>query len=385
MLLLAIGLLLSACGSAGYAFPDTETGTGGVAVFDTNGDGKLDTGDQPIAAGASIDRLAVRDTETGLAMSVLQGTQTSTTQDGGGFNVPQVGQVLTSADAGVQVGIPLPLENGRGAGFVHFRFPIDEDTSRNVALIPHEPSRCAPSDTGGAAPLPNECTLLLPDLAPIVDRSQIDEDNRGQTVAPSDGVSPRSPEHPGLLPGETWYIDADDDRQLLRFASLTANIGDGVLDVIAEPGSGDRQRSWQRLWGSDLSYWDRLSGEFVFHEGHAHIHFDSFERYQLLDADGTVVAESEKVSFCLRDSERIVGPGMATVGVFTTDISSCGTEQQSINPGWGDHYNQFLDDQWIDITGITAGTYTVKIIVDPLDLILEADETNNVGTFEVTW
>ena len=67
-----------------------------------------------------------------------------------------------------------------------------------------------------------------------------------------------------------------------------------------------------------------------------------------------------------------------------TAPADCGGTQQIINPGFGDHYHSLLDDQWIDISDVAPGEYTVRVIVDPLDLIVEADESNNVASFAVT-
>ena len=101
----------------------------------------------------------------------------------------------------------------------------------------------------------------------------------------------------------------------------------------------------------------------------------------MLDAEGTVIASSEKVSFCLRDSVLVVPEREGFQAQF--DDGDCEGQQQIINAGFGDHYHALLEDQWIDITGVEAGEYTVEITVDPLDNIIEIDETNNTGTFPV--
>ncbi len=70
------------------------------------------------------------------------------------------------------------------------------------------------------------------------------------------------------------------------------------------------------------------------------------------------------------------------LGVYRPS-GECGSVEQSINPGWTDYYAAPLFDQWIDVTELPSGSYSVEIVVDPDDLILEMDETNNSVSFPV--
>ena len=200
-------------------------------------------------------------------------------------------------------------------------------------------------------------------------------------AVPSNG--PRSAD---LFPEETWFIDEASDRRLLRFPTVAANIGAGPLDVIAEGIDNDDgvTKTFQRVWTDTWHFEDIESGEFLFHPTHDHIHFDAFEQYRLVDSEGNAVATAEKVSFCLRDSVFVGEERPSASGVVFTPDEDCGSTQQIINPGFGDHYHSLLDDQWIDISGVEPGDYTVEVVVDPFDVIVEADETNNMASFEVT-
>ena len=51
---------------------------------------------------------------------------------------------------------------------------------------------------------------------------------------------------------------------------------------------------------------------------------------------------------------------------------------QGIQKGWGDLYNSTLDGQWIDITGVPDGSYTLEIEINPAHLIQELNYDNNV-------
>ena len=47
-----------------------------------------------------------------------------------------------------------------------------------------------------------------------------------------------------------------------------------------------------------------------------------------------------------------------------------------ISVGWGDEYEYYLAWQWVDITNVPAGRYTVRATVDPYGFFTELKETN---------
>ena len=47
-------------------------------------------------------------------------------------------------------------------------------------------------------------------------------------------------------------------------------------------------------------------------------------------------------------------------------------------------YSANLSGQWIDVTDVAAGSYVLEITLDPLNVIDELDETNNVTLVNVT-
>ena len=76
--------------------------------------------------------------------------------------------------------------------------------------------------------------------------------------------------------------------------------------------------------------------------------------YHLLDINGVRVAEGHKASFCLEDST-CVNPDNR---YFYCD------QTQGISVNCGDHYGADLDCQWIDITGVPPGNYTVEVRIE---------------------
>ena len=272
--------------------------------------------------------------------------------------------------AGVEITIDVSGPGGTAVGHFDFRTEIDLENRQGIVSIP-EPTRCTTDVDCGEE--------LLPDLTPIVRLSDLGPAASERLVVPDE--APRSAD---IFPNGTWFIDDASDRRLLRFPTVAANIGQGPLDVIAEGIDNDGvTTTFQRIWTDTWHFEDVESGEFVFHPTHDHIHFDAFEQYRLIDESGNVVAMAEKVSFCLRDSILIAEETPQATGVVFTADEDCGGNQQIINPGFGDHYHSLLDDQWIDISDVDAGDYTVEVVVDPFNVIVEADEKNNTARFDV--
>ena len=59
-------------------------------------------------------------------------------------------------------------------------------------------------------------------------------------------------------------------------------------------------------------------------------------------------------------------------------------EDQGIQVGWSDVYSDTLPGQWIDVTEVLPGDYTLEITVNSLHKIVEADYDNNTVRIPVT-
>ena len=149
-------------------------------------------------------------------------------------------------------------------------------------------------------------------------------------------------------------------RTLLMFTTFTPNIGTADL-----------------MLGSNTYPDGGTNAGFEYSTCHMHYHFRGYADYTLLHADGSVAAIGHKQSFCVEDLQRVdtLSPGVRATALY----GNCGdgTSQQGISRGWADDYYPDLPCQWIDVTDVPAGTYTLNVAVNTLRGFRELDYSNN--------
>jgi hypothetical protein len=152
----------------------------------------------------------------------------------------------------------------------------------------------------------------------------------------------------GCVDGVGW-------RRVLRFDTKTANIGSRDL-ILGVPANHP-----------DL---------YTYSACHDHHHFDNYARYTLL-AGAEQVASGHKQAFCLLDWEPWAWPDAGEEQVFTCF-------NQGLSLGWSDNYVSGLDCQWIDVTDVAPGEYTLRMEINvPADgmahpTLVERRYDNNV-------
>jgi pimeloyl-ACP methyl ester carboxylesterase len=57
---------------------------------------------------------------------------------------------------------------------------------------------------------------------------------------------------------------------------------------------------------------------------------------------------------------------------------------QGLTAGCGDLYGPTLGCQYLDVTGVAPGNYTLRVTVDPFERVIESREDNNVAEVPVT-
>lgn len=144
-------------------------------------------------------------------------------------------------------------------------------------------------------------------------------------------------------------------RQVLRFDVGVMNVGAVDLQV-----------------GDPADHPD----DFEYSSCHGHYHFKGFARYALSNSNG-VVATGAKRAFCLMDINHWSDNSGPNYSVY-----SCG--DQGISVGWEDVYDKSLDCQWVDITDVPPGDYTLSVTVNAENRIAEKGSAPNTVSVPVT-
>ena len=178
---------------------------------------------------------------------------------------------------------------------------------------------------------------------------------------------------------------------VLRFSNTVWNSGPGRLEmrglIDPETNSGP---AVQRVYDDSGGSTDFAAGSFYYHPAHQHYHYDDWGRYELWTkagyeawlasgrTEGTPTIGAKTTS-CMIDEEFIRNvpnqpypPQYETGGCFP---DSQGRMLQGISPGWGDTYDYFRFEQWIDLgaTGALAdGQYVLRSVADPLNKVYES-------------
>ncbi|MFM9873429.1 MAG: lysyl oxidase family protein [Fimbriimonadaceae bacterium] len=165
----------------------------------------------------------------------------------------------------------------------------------------------------------------------------------------------------------------------LRFNTASVNWGIGRLEIRGGTINGNTQLVNQRVFRTDGTFWDRPAGSFTYHPQHGHIHFDDWTVFRLKEVTpgngvGATVAQGAKTSFCILELR--VTDANAPGHNESPSYTSCG-QIQGLRPGWADIYGSSLFGQVINLTGVPDGIYWLEGDIDPNNLILESDETNN--------
>lgn len=216
----------------------------------------------------------------------------------------------------------------------------------------------------------------------------------GAVAGPSAGAA----ELPDLVADEPNRVELsldatakDEPSLLVRFDGFIHNKGPGALEIRGTRDSTAVPMTVvQRTYGPNRSSpEDRASSaqlEFSDADGHHHWHLQRAARYSLVfDGDRTqTAAPSEKVGFCLQDTEPAdVGVGPARAVYTDAALDNCQQLRpnalglyEGISAGWRDIYTKGLAFQWVDVSDVQPGSYWLRVDVDPDDVVAEADEVN---------
>lgn len=176
-----------------------------------------------------------------------------------------------------------------------------------------------------------------------------------------------------------------DGRRLLRFTSVIANKGPGAFRVVgSRPDTSTTEMTAQQAIQQTDGSWRMVAVAptmFFAGDGHNHWHLRGLESSDLIRLDnGSKVGTGAKQGFCFYDNTRydLTLPGAPQSPVYT----GCGTQSSlsvnmGVSVGWGDTYRYNLAFQYVDVTGLTAGRYRLRVTADPSGYFAEANNANN--------
>ncbi|XP_056636755.1 lysyl oxidase homolog 3-like [Diorhabda sublineata] len=142
-----------------------------------------------------------------------------------------------------------------------------------------------------------------------------------------------------------WHLDS---RRLLKFTAKIFNAGNADF----------RPAIPKHLW--------------EWHMCHMHYHsMEVFATFDIYDGKGQRVAEGHKASFCLEDNQCL--PGVAP------KYACANYGDQGISVNCSDIYKYTVDCQWVDITDLKPGVYTMKVAVNPEFKVAEMTFENNAA------
>jgi Lysyl oxidase len=190
-----------------------------------------------------------------------------------------------------------------------------------------------------------------------------------------------------VAPLADFRITTENGRRLLRFTAMMVNVGQGHFelrgqrDSLSDPTMSINQVIYNSTGGSRQVATDaegRYSGD-----GHDHWHVQQMMSYSLWPVAGpTSFLRGAKVGFCFLDTDpwNLSLPGARQSSYYRN--SWCGTQatlsnRVGISLGWGDKYRWSIAFQWIDITGLAAGDYYVRTVVDEPNHFVETNNANN--------
>lgn len=144
---------------------------------------------------------------------------------------------------------------------------------------------------------------------------------------------------------ESWHLET---RRLLRFTARILNAGTADF----------RPSVPKHLW--------------EWHMCHMHYHsMEVFATFDVIDSNGNKVAEGHKASFCLEDNQCMSG--------VQPRYKCANYGDQGISVNCSDIYKHNIDCQWVDITELEPGHYTLKVAVNPEFKVGEMSFDNNAA------
>ena len=193
---------------------------------------------------------------------------------------------------------------------------------------------------------------------------------------------------------EAPHVSAHTLEEVERARQKQESLPQAVEEQLAVPSMSTSQRlflpSVSELNPERAHVDEPSTGEmlYVSADGHHHWHLQRIAKYSLWNSARTAeVAPSQKVGFCLTDSQH-VEPGVGPVSAVYADNTypfqdfcqryrpEATSVFEGISRGWRDAYTSGLAYQWVDVSDVQPGEYWLREDVNPLGVVQEAGGAN---------
>jgi hypothetical protein len=191
-----------------------------------------------------------------------------------------------------------------------------------------------------------------------------------------------------MEPLTDWRVEYRDGHRLLRMTTIFSNYGDGPFELRGSRASADEP---SMLMMEQIVY--TASGGFrrvpttvdarYAGDDHNHWHAQQVVTMELSPVlDPASVRNGNKIHFCFFDNTPTNRDLPASSNDSHYSFNWCGTPESigvrmGLSVGWGDRYGWDFANQWIDISDLAGGTYTLKATVDWANDYYETDDTDN--------
>jgi hypothetical protein len=173
----------------------------------------------------------------------------------------------------------------------------------------------------------------------------------------------------------------------LRFTTIIINVGEGPFQVHGHDKTNGEFLVDQEIQNSDGSWTSRATDARMYFagDGHNHWHLRDLESYEFESTSSSANRTGEKHGFCFFSNYEhdLSLPGAPSNPQYLP--GQCGKIDATqvttgLDVGYGDRYTKNLPDQYINITGLPPGNYTLTATADAISEFAEACESNNSTT-----
>ncbi len=208
--------------------------------------------------------------------------------------------------------------------------------------------------------------------------------------APVAAASDRLPDLRSAPIRDLRVVRTPSGRKLLRFTSEIRNYGAGPFEVRGtRPNPNVAFDIDQIVYRSDGTARRVETNATVAYagDGHDHYHVRRMMSYHLWSTRGTL--RDRKIGFCFFDTNARYLSLPRAPRTARYREAGCGgrraiSTRSGISVGWGDRYPWNFAYQWIDITSMPSGTYTLRAAVDLFGTFVESSETDNCSYVRIS-